>query len=193
MKFLTDEMEGSLTSWLRFLGYDTKYAKDFEVKFGTPVADEVLIDNCFLDYRILITRDREMAQKFRKKFQLLIKSHPKKYKNFDIESNEVLTPLILLDTVDFVQSMVTLYQKFKIHLDYDPELARCSACNFTIMKVKDKTIFREKIPEGVYQNNRDFWVCENDDCGKIYWIGGHFEDIYRKLDEVKNSIENREI
>jgi len=189
MKFLTDEMEGSLTSWLRLLGYDTKYAKDFEGKFGTPVADEVLIDHCFLDYRILITRDREMAHRFRKKFHLLIKSHPDMYDHFEIESNEVVAPLVLLDTDDFVQSMVTLHLKFKIRLDYDPELARCSACNFTIKKVIDKTTFIKKIPEGVYQNNHDFWVCENEDCGKIYWIGGHFEDIYRKLDEVKNVME----
>lgn len=189
MKFLTDEMEGSLTSWLRFLGYDTKYAKDFEVKFGTPVVDEVLIDHCFLDYRILITRDREMAHRFRKKFRLLLKNHPEIYENFEIESNEVLTPLILLDTDDFVQSMVALHLKFKIRLDYNPELARCSTCNFTIKKIKDKTIFKDKIPEGVYQNNHNFWVCENECCGKLYWIGGHFEDIYHKLDEVKKAIE----
>ena len=189
MKFLTDEMEGNLTSWLRFLGYNTKYAKDFEIKFGTPVEDNVLIDQCFKEYRILITRDREMANRFRKKFHLLLNGNPEIYEKFGIELDEKITPLILLNTDDFVQSMVGLHLKFKIRLDYIPELARCSACNFTIQKVKDKTIYHDMIPEGVYQNNQDFWVCENKDCGKIYWIGGHFEDIYSKLDEVKKAIE----
>ena len=190
MKFLTDEMEGNLTSWLRFLGYDTKYAKDFEVKFGSPVDDDILIEQCFLEFRILITRDREMANRYRKKFISLLEDNPEFYERFRIESNEIITPLILLDTDDFVQSMAALYLKFKIRLDYIPELARCSACNFTIKKVKDRTIFQEKIPEGVYQNNEDFWVCQNEDCGKLYWIGGHFEDIYNKLYEAKKAIED---
>ena len=192
MKFLTDEMEGNLTSWLRFLGYDTKYAKDFEANYGTPVEDEVLIDQCFLDHRILITRDREMAQRFRKKFLLIIDNDPEQYEKFEIESDEIVSPFILLDTDDFVQSMVALYRKFKIRLSYNPKLARCSACNFKIKKVKDKTIYQDNIPEAVYQNNQDFWVCENEKCNKLYWIGGHFEDIYRKLDEVRNFIENIE-
>ena len=189
MKFLTDEMEGNLTSWLRFLGYDTKYAKDFEVKFGTPVEDDILIDQCFLEYRILITRDREMVNRYKKKFLLLLSTEPELYNKFGIESDEIITPSILLNTDDFVQSMAILHQKFKIRLKYIPKLARCSACNFKIKEVKDKTVFREKIPEGVYQNNQDFWVCENESCGKLYWIGGHFEDIFRKLDEVKKTIE----
>ena len=190
MKFLTDEMEGNLTSWLRFLGYDTKYAKDFEFKFGTPVEDDILIKQCFLEFRILITRDREMANRYRKKFYFLLRNNPEFYKGFEIESDEIITPLILLDTDDFVQSMAALYLKFKIRLHYIPKLARCSACNFTIKKVEDKTSFQENIPGGVYQNNEDFWVCENEDSGKLYWIGGHFEDIYHRLDEVKKAIED---
>jgi uncharacterized protein with PIN domain len=192
MKFLTDEMEGNLTSWLRFLGYDTKYAKDFEVKYGTPVEDDILIEQSLLDYRILITRDREMANRFRKKFHLLLKSNPEVYKKFEIKSNEILTPLLLLNTDDFVQSMVALYLKFNLSLHYVPELARCSACNSTIRKVRNKADYQQKIPNAVYENNQDFWVCENENCNKLYWIGGHFEDIYRKLDEIKEIIENIE-
>ena len=192
MKFLTDEMEGNLTSWLRFLGYDTKYAKDFEVKFGTPVEDDILIEQSLLDYRILITRDREMAHRFRKKFQLLLQSNPEFYKNFEIKSDEILTPLLLLNTDDFVQSMVALHLKFNIRLNYVPELARCSACNSTIKKVMNKKNYQGKIPDAVYENNQDFWVCENKNCNKLYWIGGHFEDIYHKLAEIKEIIENIE-
>ncbi|MHA1106038.1 MAG: Mut7-C RNAse domain-containing protein [Promethearchaeota archaeon] len=40
MNFLTDEMEGNLTRWLRFLGYNTRYAKDYESSYGSPVADD---------------------------------------------------------------------------------------------------------------------------------------------------------
>jgi len=141
MKFLTDEMEGNLTRWLRFLGYDTRYAKDYEISYGSPVSDDDLIEQCFLEHRILISRDREMIKKFKKRYEKILQENP------------------------------DLYLK----------------CNSKIKIIEDKIKFRNEIPDSVFVNNDEFWVCTNKECNKIYWIGGHFKDIFKKLAEIKKN------
>lgn len=183
MIFLTDEMEGNLTRWLRFLGYDTRYAKDYESSYGSPVADDDLIEQCFLEHRILISRDREMIRKFKKKYEKKINETPELYLKFDIDHS--ITPCILLNSTKFAENMSEIFNKFKIRLKYDSTIARCSKCNSKIKIVGDKTKFRNNIPDSVYLNIDEFWVCTNKDCNKIYWIGGHFKDIFNRLAEIK--------
>ncbi len=185
MNFLTDEMEGNLTRWLRFLGYDTRYAKDYEPSYGSPVADDDLIEQCFLEHRILISRDREMIRKFKKRYEKKINENPDLYLKFDIDHS--ITPYILLNSTKFAENMYEIFNKFKIRLKYDSTIARCSKCNSKIKIVGDKTKFRNNIPDSVYLNIDEFWVCTNKDCNKIYWIGGHFKDIFNRLAEIKKN------
>ena len=186
MNFLTDEMEGNLTRWLRFLGYNTRYAKDYESIYGSPVDDDALIEQCFIEHRILITRDREMVNRFKKKYKKIIQENPDIYLKFDI--NPSLTPCILLNSTKFAENMSAIFKKFNIRLNYDSKIARCSKCNSNIEIIEDKKKFREKIPDSVYQNIDEFWVCTNKDCNKIYWIGGHFKEIFNRLAEIKKYI-----
>jgi uncharacterized protein with PIN domain len=185
MKFLTDEMEGNLTRWLRFLGYDTRYAKDYEFSYGSPVSDDDLIEQCFLEHRILISRDREMIKKFKKRYEKILQENPDLYLKFEI--NHSLTPCILLNSTIFAEKMSDIFKKFEIRLKYDSNIARCSKCNSKIKIIEDKIKFRNKIPDSVFVNNDEFWVCTNKECNKIYWIGGHFKDIFKKLSEIKKN------
>lgn len=185
MNFLTDEMEGNLTRWLRFLGYDTRYAKDYESSFGSPVADDDLIKQCFLEHRILISRDRVMVTKFKKSYKKIIQENPDTYLKFDI--HHFLTPCLLLNSTKFAENMSDIFKKFNIRLKYDSNIARCSKCNSKIKIIEDKMEFRNKIPDSVYLNIDEFWVCTNKDCNKIYWIGGHFKDIFNRLAEIKKN------
>lgn len=54
-RFAVDEMLGTLTRWLRIMGYDATYEKDHD--------DEEIIDAAMAQGRILLTRDRELAAK----------------------------------------------------------------------------------------------------------------------------------
>lgn len=56
-KFIADAMLGSLTRWLRFLGYDTLCCE-------TETDDEILAK---IDERILLTRDKELILRARKR------------------------------------------------------------------------------------------------------------------------------
>ena len=55
MKFLCDEMLKGLARWLRAAGHDVVMAPD-----GTT--DQVLIEHAHKEGRILLTRDRRMAE-----------------------------------------------------------------------------------------------------------------------------------
>ena len=53
-RFLADAMLGRLATWLRILGYDTKYAR---------VADAALVERARAESRILLTRDTALVRR----------------------------------------------------------------------------------------------------------------------------------
>lgn len=60
-RFLTDRMLGTLTRYLRFMGYDTRSANDLET--GNSREDTLLLNRALEEDRILLTRDRELARR----------------------------------------------------------------------------------------------------------------------------------
>jgi len=55
MKFLCDQMLGTLAKWLRIYGFDTFYA-------NYKISDEELIKISKDEKRVLISRDKELIQ-----------------------------------------------------------------------------------------------------------------------------------
>jgi len=60
-RFLADRMLGTLTRYLRFMGYDTVSANGFAA--GSPDEDTRLLELAGNDHRILLTRDHELARR----------------------------------------------------------------------------------------------------------------------------------
>jgi len=60
-KFVTDRMLGTLTRYLRFMGYDTVSANGFAP--GNVREDTLLLDLAAREGRILLTRDAELARR----------------------------------------------------------------------------------------------------------------------------------
>jgi uncharacterized protein with PIN domain len=56
VRLFADAMLGTLTTYLRFLGYDTAYALEAGVE-----ADDAVLDRARREGRTLVTRDRELA------------------------------------------------------------------------------------------------------------------------------------
>ncbi len=191
MKFLTDEMHGDITKWLRILGYDTKYAKDYEPKYGSPVDDNNLMEESLSEFRILITRDQGLFNKITKRFNKLIENNPEMYQKFEISElsrtkNEIKFPFILLENDDLIENVAKISDKFGIRLNYDPKLARCSKCNAKLIKILKKDSIKEEIPDLVYKSKDEFWQCSNEKCNKFYWIGGHFKRIFAQLQKIQD-------
>lgn len=152
MKFLTDKMFGSLTRWLRILGYDTIYANDLE-----DDSDDSLISFASDRGRILITRDKELYERFRRKVNCCY-----------VKSHDVISQL----------SEVKAEYDIKIEL----KMERCSLCNATLRQIEseDELIGKEYVPSFPIKN---FWICTN--CGRVYWRGSHWKDMREKLTYVQ--------
>lgn len=188
MRFLADEMHGNLCRWLRFLGYDTIYAKDYESKYGVPVSDDQIIDESIKDHRILITNDMEMIKKIESKLNSIKRANSKFYKEYEIpklEINSDISPYILINSEDISNNLKILKDRFGIRLDYDSSLVRCSNCNSLLKSISNKEEFRNRIPESVFNFQKEFWICSNKKCGKIYWKGIQFE---RNIEKLKNLV-----
>ena len=67
LKFLADSMLGRLARWLRILGYDVVYE--------TSISDDDLIAKALRENRIILTMDRELADRESAKNALLLKSY----------------------------------------------------------------------------------------------------------------------
>ncbi len=89
MKFICDEMLGTLAKWLRILGYDTKYAKNMD--------DEKIIEIARKEQRIVLTRDKALAKKADKALYInereLEKQIEKVFENFNlkVEHDKILS------------------------------------------------------------------------------------------------------
>ena len=100
MKFLCDQMLGSLSKWLRILGFDTYFANN-------KMTDNELLNIAFKENRVLISRDKELIIRGNKKKIKTIELFSKNlddqlrdvFKNFTINNKNILSRCILCNTL----------------------------------------------------------------------------------------------
>ena len=151
MRFLCDQMLGTLAKWLRLFGFDTFYA-------NSEIDDDELLDIAGTEKRVLITRDKELVIRAKKKKIKFIKI-------ITIDLDEQLK-LVLKDIV----------------IEEKNILSRCSLCNSLVNEVKKDLVFGH-VPEKVFENNDRFWFCSK--CKKYYWLGSHYDKITSKMNFIK--------
>jgi len=147
MKVLCDQMLGSLATWLRFLGIDTFYAND-------QITDDELLSIAVIEKRVLITRDKELIHRAKKKQHQVI-------------------PITSIDLDEQLSQVIA-----EISFDTDSILTRCSLCN-SILKSLHKKEVQKKVPKKVYESHHEYWICPT--CKKIYWKGSHYDEIIKKI------------
>ncbi|MHA1438129.1 MAG: DUF5615 family PIN-like protein [Promethearchaeota archaeon] len=157
MKFLADAMLGKLTRLLRIFGYDVVYANDLENYFNiSPIPDEKLKDFAEKDGRIILTKDYTFYKR-------------NKNKSIFLEGNGVYNYLNQLKT------------KLDLKYNFLIEKARCSLCNSTLIKVKNKKDIEDKVKASTFKYHNNFYQCSNQECRKIFWRGSHIDDIIKRL------------
>lgn len=122
--------------------------------------DKTLIKSAFESGRILITMDKELSQKARK----------------------AGVKIILLSTFDVSEQLYDIERVLGKEIFMYPDKTRCTVCNGRLKKAKIEEV-RDKLPEKVENFQKEFWVCE--DCGKVYWEGGHWKNIKKTYEELK--------
>ena len=60
-RFIVDRMLGTLSRYLRFMGYDTVSANS--IRSGNTREDTLLLQRAVQDHRILLTKDKELARR----------------------------------------------------------------------------------------------------------------------------------
>ncbi|MCD6331305.1 MAG: Mut7-C RNAse domain-containing protein [Thermoplasmata archaeon] len=147
MKFICDVMLGTLAKWLRILGFDTKYSRDFEDDEILRIAEE--------ENRIVLTRDKLLANKAKKAVYINERS-------LDEQIKRVLNEL-------------------KIDVDEGKILTRCILCNVRVKRIEKEKV-KGKVPPHVFEIHDEFWICPN--CKRIYWAGTHWQNMEEKIKEI---------
>lgn len=141
-------MLGSMAKWLRILGYDTKYVKNMKDEEIAKIARE--------EERILLTRDKKLASKFKNS--------------------------IYLENNGLKNQLRRIIKELALEIDDKNLLTRCIICNEKIEKI-DKEKVKGMVPEHVYESHEEFYICPK--CKRIYWIGTHFKNMKRFIENIK--------
>ena len=100
MKFLCDQMLGTLAKWLRIFGFDTFYA-------NAEIRDEDLLRIAKKENRIIVTRDKQFARKGKKENLQIIEINTTDLDeqlhhilgNTDINEDDILSRCSLCNTI----------------------------------------------------------------------------------------------
>jgi uncharacterized protein len=157
-KFLVDRMLGRLIAWLRIFDYDTKSALELGMDLDE---DARLVDLAHAEGRVLLTRDRELAERARK----------------------AGAPAILIKPDDVREQLCELMKHYPLTIE--PVMERCTACNARLRKATEADMehVSREVPARLLDEGKEFWVCDR--CGKVYWLGSHWRNI-RKMSEELN-------
>jgi uncharacterized protein with PIN domain len=83
-----------------------------------------------------------------------------------------------------VERLVEISGIFGLSLDVDMVKTRCPECGSTVNPVSKNELDGE-VPAASLKLYNEFWKCRDPGCGKVYWIGSHWKQIRRTLDEAK--------
>ncbi|NOZ76704.1 MAG: hypothetical protein GXO65_03315 [Euryarchaeota archaeon] len=89
---------------------------------------------------------------------------------------------------DHIHGQLRQLMEAGVEIRDTPVCSRCPACNGD-MEAVEKGDVEGRVPAGVFQGVEDFWRCR--DCGKVYWEGGHWEDIRRQVRLVRKDLNPR--
>ncbi len=97
-------------------------------------------------------------------------------------SEKKKTQSIHLTSTDISSQLQEIRESLGLSIIFPPETMRCSVCNGNL-SFKEKQELLDRIPEGTAKHYDEFWEC--DSCAKIFWLGSHWEDIKRVIEEIK--------
>jgi uncharacterized protein with PIN domain len=129
-RFIADRMLGTLTRYLRFMGYDTESANGLAE--GNRKEDTLLLGMATEQHRILLTRDAELARRGREQ-AVYIRSE---------------------DVMDQVQQLIE-YRLIERRLT----MSRCSLCNTKLREANTCEIERTDYAPKSWRDTRFYW-CE---------------------------------
>jgi uncharacterized protein with PIN domain len=136
----------------------------YDTNYSKDLNDDELIEYSKEENRVLVTCDERLYSRAMKKG----------------------VRALLLRPDSLVNRLAVLARTYGIELRVKPEDSRCPLCNGEIREVDDLAKLDGRVPSKVLSTNRKFWVCNN--CSHVYWVGGHWKNIAKTVDEAKRSL-----
>ena len=130
-KFITDRMLGTLTRYLRFMGYDTTSATGMQE--GDKKEDTILLAIARKEHRLLLTKDGELARRGNES-ALLVRSD---------------------DVMEQVQQMIDLHL-----IQRRLTMSRCSLCNTLLREATTCEIGQTEYAPQDWRDLSFFW-CQH--------------------------------
>jgi uncharacterized protein len=130
-RFIADRMLGTLTRYLRFMGYDTTSANGLAE--GNAKEDSLLLDMAVQEHRVLLTRDAELARR------------GKEHAVF-VRSEEVMEQVQQLIDAGLVERRL--------------RMSRCSLCNTALREANTCEIGQADYAPKNWRNFSFFW-CDH--------------------------------
>ncbi len=133
MKFITDRMLGTLTRYLRFMGYDTTSANSMEP--GNAREDTALLALAKEEGRVLLTRDRELARRGGDR-AIYLESEEVMDQVRVLSARGLITPALVMDRCSLCNTRLRPASESEVEAaDYVPgnrdslEFFLCPSCN----------------------------------------------------------------
>ncbi|MEE8168114.1 MAG: Mut7-C RNAse domain-containing protein [Candidatus Hydrothermarchaeales archaeon] len=124
----------------------------YDVFYAKDLKDEEILEKAEQEERILLTRDKKLTE----------------------NADSVGVAYSLIRGNGLLEQLRQLTGEQDILVHDTPEVSRCPLCNSKVKAVAKENV-KERVPDSVFQVFEEFWICE--DCGKIYWHGGHWKKI----------------
>jgi hypothetical protein len=136
----------------------------YDTYYSKGLNDDELIEYSKKENRVLVTCDQNLHSRAVRKG----------------------APALLLRPDSLVNRLAVLARTYGIELRASPEGSRCPLCNGEIRKVDDMTKLTDRVPSKVLNTKKEFWICSK--CNQVYWVGGHWRNIDRIVDEARRLV-----
>ncbi len=149
------------------LGDVAKWLRILGVKviYDNKATDDEIVYRSKRENLLILTKDRELSK--RKNVNILL-----------IEKNKL------------EDMLVEVFKKAGINYSEISPFKYCPLCGEKLEK-KEKEEVRWFIPQRVYEELDEFFVCNN--CFKVYWKGTHFKKIMEKLESIEEKFKKASI
>jgi uncharacterized protein with PIN domain len=133
-----------------------------DVRYEASTKDNELLRIAHEENMVLLTRDEELYQR--------------------AITRKIQSALVLGETEE--ERLAQLANTFGVHLDVDMAETKCPECG-SDLKETPKSDVANEVPQASLKLYDQFWKCTNQNCGKVYWVGSHWNRINQTLEEAK--------
>jgi uncharacterized protein len=132
-----------------------------DVIYDSSAEDNDLLRLAQEENMILLTRDEELYRR--------------------ASAKKITSALVLGETEE--ERLAQMADTFGVSLKADMAETRCPECGSELRQRPKKELANE-VPPASLKLYDEFWSCTNTNCGKVYWVGSHWKQIRRTLEEA---------